>query len=166
MDRRLLERPELRATAKVVGILEPSRRRGAVVGVLKEEPGGGALLLIPCDPRLPRCLIRSSELPNELKSTLKACLPTPYSTVVPVVQTSALSFLCVPTTSCTQSFTSLCSAKGCCMHLLSFLCVPKSSRTRSSTSLRSAEGCCMHFLNQYAASILEGTAALRMSRQE
>ncbi|BDA45360.1 DIS3-like exonuclease 2 [Coccomyxa sp. Obi] len=68
----LLERPELRATAKVVGILEPSRRRGAVVGVLKEEPGGGALLLNPCDPRLPRCLVRSSELPNDLKSTLKA----------------------------------------------------------------------------------------------
>lgn len=72
LARRLLERPELRATAKVVGILEPSRRRGAVVGVLKEEPGGGAMLLHPCDPRLPRCLVRSSELPNELKSALKA----------------------------------------------------------------------------------------------
>lgn len=69
---RLLERPELRATAKVVGILEPSRRRGAIVGVLKEEPGGAALLLVPCDPRLPRCLVRSSELPPDIKPSLKA----------------------------------------------------------------------------------------------
>lgn len=75
----MLERPELRATARVVGILEPSRRRGAIVGVLKEEPGGGALLLIPCDPRLPRCLIRSSELPNELKSSLKVHCPSIFA---------------------------------------------------------------------------------------
>ncbi len=70
--RRLLERPELRATAKVVAVLEPSRRRGAIVGVLKEEPAGNALLLVPCDPRLPRCLVRSSELPPDIKSSLKA----------------------------------------------------------------------------------------------
>ncbi len=69
---RLTDRPELRVTAKVVGILKPSWRRTAVVGVVKEEPGGaGALFLCPCDPRLPRCLIRSSQLLPNLKSTLK-----------------------------------------------------------------------------------------------
>jgi hypothetical protein len=40
--------------------------------VLKEDPGGAALLLVPCDPRLPRCFVRPSELPQELKPILKA----------------------------------------------------------------------------------------------
>lgn len=70
--RRLSERPELRATAKVVGVLEPGRRRGQVVGVLKEEPGGGPLFLVPCDPRLPRAVVRGAELPPQLRSALQA----------------------------------------------------------------------------------------------
>ena len=73
---RLSERPELRATAKVVGILEPSRRRGALVGVLKEEPGGnGPLFLVPCDPRMPRAVVRASELPPQLRAALKVQAP-------------------------------------------------------------------------------------------
>lgn len=68
---RLSERPELRACAKVVAILQPSRKRGSVVGVVREDPFGKALLLMPCDPRMPMCLIRSSELPAELKASLK-----------------------------------------------------------------------------------------------
>ena len=69
--RRLSERPELRACAKVVAILQPSRRRGSVVGVLREDPFGKALMLMPCDPRMPMCLIRSSELTAEMKASLK-----------------------------------------------------------------------------------------------
>ena len=69
---RLAERPAMRATAEVVAILEPSRRRGALVGVLKEEPGGGLLFLLPADPRLPRCVVRAADLPPVLKRELKA----------------------------------------------------------------------------------------------
>ncbi len=68
---RLSERPELRACAKVVAILQPSRKRGSIVGVVREDPFGNALLLMPCDPRMPMCLIRSSELPADLKASLK-----------------------------------------------------------------------------------------------
>ncbi len=53
-------------------MLEPSRRRGALVGVLREEPGGGLLFLLPADPRLPRCFVRPADLPPALKRELKA----------------------------------------------------------------------------------------------
>jgi len=56
----------------VVAVLEPSRRRGALVGVLREEPGGGLLFLLPADPRLPRCFVRPADLPPALKRELKA----------------------------------------------------------------------------------------------
>lgn len=62
----------MRATAEVVAIVEPSRRRGALVGVLREEPGGGLLFLLPADPRLPRCVVRPADLPPTLKRELKA----------------------------------------------------------------------------------------------
>ena len=62
----------MRATAEVVAIMEPSRRRGALVGVLTEEPGGGLLFLLPADPRLPRCFVRPADLPAALKRELKA----------------------------------------------------------------------------------------------
>ena len=75
---RLSERPELRACAKVVAILQPSRKRGGIVGVVREDPFGSALLLMPCDPRMPMCLIRSSELPLELKASLKVG-PAPHT---------------------------------------------------------------------------------------
>ena len=62
----------MRATAEVVAILEPSRRRGALVGVLREDAGGGLLFLLPADPRLPRCVVRAADLPPALKRELKA----------------------------------------------------------------------------------------------
>ena len=62
----------MRATAEVVAIVELSRRRGALVGVLKEDPGGGLLFLLPADPRLPRCVVRAADLPPALKRELKA----------------------------------------------------------------------------------------------
>lgn len=68
---RLKERPELRACAKVVAILQPSKRRGQIVGVVREDPFGKALLLMPCDPRMPICLLRSSDFPEGLKTSLK-----------------------------------------------------------------------------------------------
>lgn len=47
---------------QVVSITRPSRRRKAVVGVLKEEGvstgGGGVLFLTPRDPRLPRAVVQ------------------------------------------------------------------------------------------------------------
>jgi hypothetical protein len=47
---------------QVVAITRPSRRRGAVVGVLKEEGvgggGGGLLFLQPRDARLPRAVVQ------------------------------------------------------------------------------------------------------------
>jgi hypothetical protein len=48
---------------------QPSQRRESVVGVLKHEgpDTGGALFLVPCDPRLPRMLVRPSQLPESLK---------------------------------------------------------------------------------------------------
>jgi len=49
----------------VVAVLEPSRRRGALVGVLREEPGGGLLFLLPADPRLPRCFVRPADLQKQ-----------------------------------------------------------------------------------------------------
>jgi hypothetical protein len=46
----------------VVGVTRPSRRRGAVVGVLREEGvaggGGGLLFLMPRDARLPRAVVQ------------------------------------------------------------------------------------------------------------
>lgn len=90
-----MERLELLATAKVVGILQPSRRRSAVVGVIKEEPGAaGALFLIPCDPRLPHCLIRSSLLPPELKATLKVSDSPPIGRNLLIILDYVLSFFC------------------------------------------------------------------------
>ena len=74
---RLTQRPELRACARVVAILQPSRKRGAVVGLVREDPMGKALMLMPCDPRMPMCLLRFSELPAELKASLKVSLPAP-----------------------------------------------------------------------------------------
>ena len=62
----------MRATAEVVAVVEPSRRRGALVGVLREEPGGGLLFLLPADARLPRCFVRPADLPPALKRELKA----------------------------------------------------------------------------------------------
>ena len=58
-----------------MAILQPSRKRGAVVGLVREDPFGKALMLMPCDPRMPMCLLRSSELPAELKASLKVSLP-------------------------------------------------------------------------------------------
>ena len=47
---------------QVVAITRPSRRRGAVVGVLREEGaaggGGGLLFLMPRDARLPRAVVQ------------------------------------------------------------------------------------------------------------
>lgn len=47
---------------QVVGIARPSRRRKAVVGILKEEgvstSGGGLLFLMPRDARLPRAVVQ------------------------------------------------------------------------------------------------------------
>ncbi|KAK9829114.1 hypothetical protein WJX72_003965 [[Myrmecia] bisecta] len=64
--------PELRPTAEVVSILAPSPRRNAVVGVLREEPAGNLLFLMPCDPRLPKMVVRSATLPAEIKQAIKA----------------------------------------------------------------------------------------------
>ena len=68
---RLSERPELRPTAEVVSILEPSARRNAVVGVLREEPSGNLMFLMPADPRMPKCVVRSAALPANIKQALK-----------------------------------------------------------------------------------------------
>ena len=60
-------------------MLKPSRRRQAVVGVLKEEGGTGAgsgvLLLMPRDNRLPRMVVAPSALPDGHRSALKRCAP-------------------------------------------------------------------------------------------
>eukprot|EP00775_Hariotina_reticulata_P008717 gene8717-8898_t len=88
----LRARPDMRATGKVVSILEPSPRREAVVGVLltpaaamSARPGAAAgstlspaaayasaalsagaynnqLMLVPLDPRLPKCLVTPSSM--------------------------------------------------------------------------------------------------------
>lgn len=70
---RLQALPGWRITGEVVAVVEPSRRREVVVGVLKQEGGidNGVLLLFPCDPRLPKMLVRSSQLPEAIKATLK-----------------------------------------------------------------------------------------------
>ncbi|KAL4419743.1 hypothetical protein ABPG75_006841, partial [Micractinium tetrahymenae] len=62
-----------RVTGEVVAILEPSRRRETVVGVLKQEgeKDTGTFFLIPCDPRMPRMIVRSALLPPQIKQALK-----------------------------------------------------------------------------------------------
>lgn len=64
-----------------MAILQPSRRRDNIVGVMREDPFGKALLLMPCDPRMPMCLVRSSELHEDLKASLKvsSTLTSPYA---------------------------------------------------------------------------------------
>jgi Dis3-like cold-shock domain 2 (CSD2) len=56
----------------VVGVLDLSPRRRAVLGVLKEEGAGGALFLVPRDPRLPRMVTKASSLPPAQQAALKA----------------------------------------------------------------------------------------------
>ncbi|GAB4816026.1 hypothetical protein N2152v2_003072 [Parachlorella kessleri] len=79
--------PGWRATGEVVAVVQPSRRRDSVIGVLKQEGDSetGMLLLIPCDPRLPRMLVRSAQLPQNLKLKLKqeaACAELSSRTLV------------------------------------------------------------------------------------
>ena len=84
----------MRATAEVVAIVEPSRRRGALVGVLREEPGGGLLFLLPADPRLPRCFVRPADLPPILKRELKVMsLHYLHPWYVPACYLSCLTFI-------------------------------------------------------------------------
>ncbi len=56
----------LPSTGKVVAILTESDKRSQVVGVLQcgEPPAAGgppALFLLPLDPKLPRCVVRTAE---------------------------------------------------------------------------------------------------------
>ena len=67
-------RPELRIAGTVVAILEPSRRRQAVVGVLGQQPGG-MLVLLPADPRMPLALVKASTLPPALRPALLVGFP-------------------------------------------------------------------------------------------
>ncbi|KAL4856961.1 DIS3-like exonuclease 2 [Chlorella vulgaris] len=63
-----------RATGEVVAVMEPSRRRESVVGVLKQdgERDTGTVFLHPCDPRLPRMMVRTTMLPPALREVLTA----------------------------------------------------------------------------------------------
>jgi DIS3-like exonuclease 2 len=71
--RRLAAMEGWRVTGEVVAVLEPSRRRESVVGVLKQEgeKDTGTFFLVPCDPRLPRMMVRSAGLPPAIKQALK-----------------------------------------------------------------------------------------------
>jgi len=71
--------PFLRATGQVVKVVQPSRRRTAVVGVLKEEGNtvgsggsstGGLLFLDSRDAKLPRCVVQPSALPPRQRAAL------------------------------------------------------------------------------------------------
>eukprot|EP00887_Chlorella_sp_A99_P000156 scaffold16.g156.t1 len=78
----LAQRDGWRATAEVVAVLEPSRRRETVVGVLKQASNleswartaqeGNAVFLVPADPRLPRMIVRRDGLPFQLQQSLLA----------------------------------------------------------------------------------------------
>ncbi|KAI3425159.1 hypothetical protein D9Q98_008930 [Chlorella vulgaris] len=63
-----------RATGEVVAVLEPSRRRESVVGVLKQdgERDTGTVFLHPCDTRLPRMMVPTTTLPPALREVLRA----------------------------------------------------------------------------------------------
>ena len=69
MPGRLVERADLRATGRVVAVLEPSPRRNQVVGVLQQA--GPGCVLVPVDPRLPKGRVRVSHLPATLRAELQ-----------------------------------------------------------------------------------------------
>ena len=69
---RLRERPDLRATGRVVAILEPTPRRQRVVGVLQRE--ARHVTLIPVDLKMPKCHVRVNELPDTIKKLLEVSL--------------------------------------------------------------------------------------------
>lgn len=69
---RLRDRPDLRATGRVVAILEETPRRQRVVGVLQQE--ARYVSLIPVDLKMPKCHVRTSELPNTIKKLLEVRL--------------------------------------------------------------------------------------------
>lgn len=67
------------ALSQVVKVVQPSRRRTAVVGVLKEEGNtvgsggsstGGLLFLDSRDAKLPRCVVQPSALPPRQRAAL------------------------------------------------------------------------------------------------
>ena len=70
----MLANPGIRPTAEVVAIVTPSSRRSQVVGILKQEVSGPALALTPCDPRMPKMMVKIDSLPAELKDQLLVCL--------------------------------------------------------------------------------------------
>ena len=65
----MTERPDLRATGRVVAVLEPTPRRNRIVGVLQNE-SNTAVTFIPSDPRLPKFHTELSDLPMDLKDGL------------------------------------------------------------------------------------------------
>jgi len=70
---RMRDRPDLRATGRVVAILEQTSRRQRVVGVLQRE--SKQVVLIPVDLKLPKCHVRPSELPDTIKLLLEVSPP-------------------------------------------------------------------------------------------
>ena len=60
-----------RATADVVAIIKPSRRRESVVGIIQRQGGGKKLLLVPSDPRLPQMLVKTKSLPHDCARSLQ-----------------------------------------------------------------------------------------------
>ena len=58
---------------QVVGILNPSRRRNAVVGVLSERGDGKSrtLLLEPRDARMPQMVVAAEMLPSGQRTALR-----------------------------------------------------------------------------------------------
>lgn len=68
---RMRERPDLRATGRVVAILEPTPRRNRIVGVLQKGSETTAVL-VPVDMRLPPYQTKLSDLPADLRQAAEA----------------------------------------------------------------------------------------------
>ena len=69
---RMRERPDLRATGRIVAILEPTSRRSRIVGTIQQESGSDSVTLLPADMRLPKFQAKLSELPNSLLDAIQA----------------------------------------------------------------------------------------------
>ncbi len=67
------ERPDRRATGRVVAILEPTPKRSRIVGILQTE-SNPSVTFVPADQRLPKFHTRLNDLPADLRSDLKVQL--------------------------------------------------------------------------------------------
>lgn len=64
------ERPDLRATGRVVVILEPTPRRDRIVGVLQRE-SNAMLSFVPADLRLPKFKTRLNDIPADIRNSIE-----------------------------------------------------------------------------------------------